>query len=448
MNKNKTKRCRLIILAGWLCAWQILSLICGNSILMVGPLETAVALGKNIVQLRFWQTVLSSYARILVGLLAGTGAGILLAAAGYRYKIIEEICQPFMTLIKAIPVASFTVLLLIWWGSAHLATAICLLVVLPHIYINTLEGLKATDKELLEMAQVFKLPVWNRFFYIYRPALRPFLESSLKISIGMAWKSGVAAEVIGTPDFSIGERLYLSKIYLNTADVLAWTAVTIGLSVVTEKLFCKLLRKGFGWEPGCKRPEGRTTGNSKPGGREPEHSPVCLKAEHICKSYHVETVLQDYSCQFLAGERYYFRTPSGSGKTTLFRILAGLELPDRGSVFGQESTVMMFQEDRLCREYSAVKNVEMVTGDSKAARLALEKLLPADTLDKPVSQLSGGMCRRVALVRTFAADSNCCLLDEPFTGLDEENITKAAQFIAEVGRDKAILIASHNKVQI
>lgn len=107
---------------------------------------------------------------------------------------------------------------------------------------------------------------------------------------------------------------------------------------------------------------------------------------------------------------------------------------------------MLFQEDRLCEDYSAVKNVEMVTGDREGARRELEKLLPGKVLDRPCCELSGGMRRRAALVRAVAAEGDCLLLDEPFTGLDEENRKKAASYIAEAGKEKAILIASHDAV--
>ncbi len=99
-----------------------------------------------------------------------------------------------MTLLKTVPVASFVVLLLIWWGSSFLAVAVCFVVVLPNIYINTLEGLKNADKQLLQMAQVFRISKKNKFFYIYRSALAPFLYGSMKVSLGMCWKSGVAAD--------------------------------------------------------------------------------------------------------------------------------------------------------------------------------------------------------------------------------------------------------------
>lgn len=433
---------RLLILAAWLIIWQLVSLLCHNSILMVGPVESGIAFFQNMLEGSFWRTLGASYVRVLTGLLAGILCGIGLAACSYRWKLLEEIWQPFMTMIKAIPVASFTVLLLIWWGAPFLSTCICFLVVLPHIYVNTLEGLKSTDHQLLEMAKVFRLPFWNRLFYIYRPALRPYLESGLKIAIGMAWKSGVAAEVIGTPDHSIGERLYLSKIYLDTADVLAWTAAAILLSVVTERLFLWGMKKLWAWEPSCRKPLESETVAGRMESRKPE---ICLEASHIFKSYQETPVINDYLALFERGKTYLFQTPSGSGKTTLFRILAGLEQPDSGRVTGQRLT-MMFQEDRLCEAYSAVKNVELVTGDAERSGQALCRLLPSDALHKPVCQLSGGMRRRVALVRAMEAEGEVCLLDEPFTGLDEENRQKAVDYIAEAGQDRAVLIASHGNV--
>ena len=437
MNRRMRK---WMILGGWLCVWQILSLLCNNSIVIVGPLETAEAFVKVGLQEQFWETLSSSFVRISVGLLLGLVVGVVLAVVSYRYQLAEEICQPVMTLFKTIPVASFTVLLLIWWGTSCLAMGISFLVVLPQIYINTLAGLKDADPQLLEMAKVYRVPAWNSFFYIYRPALRPFLESGLKIAIGMAWKAGIAAEVIGPPNHSIGERLYLSKIYLNTADVLAWTAMAILLSVVTEKLVIRLLEHFWKWEPVCHRP-GSVKGLSS---HKVTKGAICLVIEKLCKRYGKEVIINNLNQVYRTGEIYYFSTPSGSGKTTLFRLLAGLEKPNSGNIERNGSTVLMFQEDRLCRDYSAVKNVELVTGDAQAARQALMELLPGQVLDQPVSELSGGMCRRVALVRAMEAEGRCCLLDEPFTGLDDESAKRAAMYIAERGREKAVLIATHN----
>ena len=103
--------------------------------------------------------------------------------------------------------------------------------------------------QMLEMARVFRLPARSRFFYIYRPALKPFLYSGMKISLGMCWKSGVAAEVIGTPDHSIGEKLYMAKIFFSTDELFAWTAAVILLSFLFEKLVFRLLRRVLGDGP-------------------------------------------------------------------------------------------------------------------------------------------------------------------------------------------------------
>ncbi|MDE7044451.1 MAG: ABC transporter permease subunit, partial [Acetatifactor sp.] len=313
----------------------------------------------------FYRTVGFSLLRIGGGFLAGSVAAVSLAALSSRYTIAEEVLSPVMTLLKAIPVASFVVLLLIWWGSSFLAVAICFVVVLPNIYINMLEGLKNTDRQLLEMAQVFRLSVKSRFFYIYRPAIAPFLYGSMKISLGMCWKSGVAAEVIGIPDHSIGEGLYLAKIYLNTAGVLAWTAVIVLLSVMFEKLILWLTHCFFKWEPACtgqvmrektqKENTGKAVKSSIPVGR--------LEVSRICKSFGSQQVLSDFSAVYESEQMYTLSGPSGSGKTTLLRILAGLLKPDSGRVDGTGTCSMVFQEDRLCMDCSAVKNVELVTGD-------------------------------------------------------------------------------------
>lgn len=237
----------------WLAVWSGLALLVDNKILLASPLETAGALLSLMGKAGFYNSVGRSFLRIAVGFLAGFGMGLCLAVSGRRYPWLEEFLSPAMHLLKAIPVASFVVLLLIWWGSSFLAVAVCFLVVLPIIYLNILEGLKSADGRLLEMAQVFRIPLRDRLLYIYRPALQPFLSSALKISLGMCWKSGVAAEVIGVPDHSIGEKLYMSKIYLNTADVLAWTIVIITVSALFERavlwLLSRLGPKGGAYEP-------------------------------------------------------------------------------------------------------------------------------------------------------------------------------------------------------
>lgn len=432
----------------WLIIWQLLSAWVDSEILLVSPVRAAGRFLTLLPDLKFWQVILHSMVRIGSGFLLGVAVGLVLAFFAGRFSFLEELFRPVMTLCKTVPIASFVVLLLIWWGSAYLAVAICFLIVLPNIYISALEGIRSTDVRLVEMASVFHMPLRNRFFYIYRPALRPFLDSSLKLSLGMCWKSGVAAEVIGTPEFSIGEQLYFSKIHLDTADLFAWTAVIILLSICFEKIVLKLVAVFFAWEPECRgqfvvnsRRKCREQINNKP--MSDETLPEKIEITNLSKSFGELEVLKDFNAVYGCGETYHFTSPSGSGKTTLFRILCGLEQADNGTVEPACTYSVMFQEDRLCEEYSAVRNVEMVSGDREKAGEALSQLLETEAMDKPCSQLSGGMKRRVALVRAMEAKSDCVILDEPFTGMDAGTRAKAEQYIKERQQGRILLVATH-----
>lgn len=420
-----------LILLFWLGVWTLLALAVNNRILLVTPLQTADRLRLLLREKDFWFSVAGSFLRIGSGFGAGFGMALLLASAGRRLPVLEELLSPVMKLITAVPVASFVVLLLIWWGSSFLAVAICFLVVLPCIYTNTLEGLKAADKKLLEMARVYRLPFRSRFFYIYRPALKPFLYSGMKLALGMCWKSGVAAEVVGTPEHSIGGGLYLSKVYLDTAGVFAWSAVVILLSVLFEKLILRLAESFFAWQPACSAPERKGE----------ECRDIILEA--VGKSFGEQKVISGLTATYRTGEVCYLRGPSGSGKTTLLHLLAGLLKPDRGRIFTPDTVSVMFQEDRLCEEYNAVKNVELVCGDRRRAAGALAELLDQEALKKPCRQLSGGMRRRVALVRAMEADAAYVLLDEPFGGMDDETRSRAEDYIRRRQKGRTLIIATH-----
>lgn len=241
---------KLLIVAGWLCVWQLLAVVIHNHILLVGPVETLQALLGLIPSPVFWQSVGNSLLRICGGFLLGSAAGIGAAAAAYRWSLLGEILAPFVLLLKAVPVASFVILALIWLGNQNLALFVSYIVVFPMLYLNTLSGLRHTDQKLLEMAQVFRMPLFSKLRYIYFPSVYPFLISGFQLALGMSWKSGVAAEVIGQPLGSIGNGLYRAKIYLSTGEVFAWTLVIILISWLFERgflfLFSRLECKGGG----------------------------------------------------------------------------------------------------------------------------------------------------------------------------------------------------------
>ena len=233
---------KILIIILWLFIWQFLSFVIHNSILLVGPVETFRALGEMVKTQEFWKSLAASFEKITGGFFLGSAAGIFCAVFAYKKPLFGEILAPLVMLLKTVPVASFVILVLIWEGNANLSFLISMIVAFPILYLNTYSGFQSADQKLLEMAEIYRMTAWPRIRYIYLPELYPFLLGGFKIAIGMSWKSGVAAEVIGQPLNSLGNGLYQSKIYLATGEVLAWTIVIVALSWGFEKLFLLILQ--------------------------------------------------------------------------------------------------------------------------------------------------------------------------------------------------------------
>lgn len=225
----------------WAALWQAAHLVIQNDVIFVGPLDMIRSLADLLPQASFWQTLLHSFFKISAGFLLAFSVGILLGWASYACPLIKDMLEPPMVLARSVPVASFVILALIWIGSDNLSVFISFLVVVPMIYAGTLTGLENTSRELLEMSRVFSISFFKRLRFIYIPAVHPYIISSCRTALGMSWKSGVAAEVIGIPQASIGEQLYYAKLYLDTAGLFAWTFAIILISTVFEWIFLKLL---------------------------------------------------------------------------------------------------------------------------------------------------------------------------------------------------------------
>ena len=243
ISSDKPKRTlRLWSVAVWLLAWQGLSMYIGQGILLVSPVSVVLRLAQLMKEPGFWQSVLFSFSRITAGFLLATVSGVVFAAFAAIFRRVEEFLAPAILFIKSTPVASFTILVLIWVSSRNLSVVISYLMVLPIIYTNVLKGISSTDAKLLEMAKVFGIPRRRRIMYIYVSQVLPFFQSACLVGLGLCWKAGVAAEVIGIPKGSMGEKLYMAKIYFATPDLFAWTVTVIIVSLLFEKLFMFLVR--------------------------------------------------------------------------------------------------------------------------------------------------------------------------------------------------------------
>ena len=227
--------------AFWLAAWQLASMAVGSRIVLVGPAEVACRLAELVLEADFWVSMGLSLGRVATGFGLAVVAGVALAAWASRSRVVEGLLAPLVGAVKAAPVASFVVLLLMWVSSRRLSVAVSFLMAFPILYANVLAGVRQTDPALLEMADVFGVSSWARVRTVYAAQVAPYLRAGLSLAMGLSWKSGIAAEVIGLPASSIGIHLYDAKVYLDTPDLLAWTVVIVALSVGLEALLGRLL---------------------------------------------------------------------------------------------------------------------------------------------------------------------------------------------------------------
>lgn len=242
--KNKYVGTVLATLAA-LTVWEIAAVAVGERILLASPIAVGTRLLTLVFESGFLGAIWFSFRRIVGGFFLGLLVGVLLAVAAGRLGVVEILLRPIMATAKSVPVASFIVIALIWLSSSELSVFISFLIVLPVVYSNVLGGIRSIPRKLSIMADIYHMPWHRRFLYIWLPGVRPYIISAAASSLGMSWKAGVAAEVIGLPEGSLGEALYDAKIYFNTTDLLAWTVVIVAVSVIFEKIFMALLKFGF-----------------------------------------------------------------------------------------------------------------------------------------------------------------------------------------------------------
>ncbi len=224
-----------------LIVWQITAMIINQKILLTSPVDVFIRLLAEMQTAVFWKSIVSSLGRIFFGFSLALTLGIILAVLASKFEVVKDLLAPWMIAIKSIPVASFVILILFWFSSKNLSIFIGFLMVLPIIYTNMVEGILNTDKNLLEMAKIFGMPKGKQYRYVYYFEILPFLVSAVKVSLGMCFKAGIAAEVIGTPANSIGRYIFQTKISLDTSGLFAWTLAIVILSVLFEKFVMHLL---------------------------------------------------------------------------------------------------------------------------------------------------------------------------------------------------------------
>lgn len=432
--------------AFWLVVWQVASMLDSSGILLCGPLDALLALCRLSSTQTFWSSIWFSTLRIVAGALLGYIIAGVLAAVSWHTSTMRILLQPALLAIKSTPVACVVVILLIWTGAANVSVITVLLLVVPAIYFALCAGLDNMDAGQRDLFEIFGARGRRRFFALIWPAILPYLEAASSTVLGMSWKAGIAAELIGVPAGSLGERIYQAKLLLETPDLFAWTFCVICLSWLFEHGAMALLRGT--WPRAAKLALRAPRDLIESGGETPSGHNASLRAQGLLIGYGVEPLCEPLGFSLGPSSCLCLQAPSGTGKTTLLHTIARLQRPLAGSL---ENTAwersMMFQDTRLVEDLDAIDNILLFARPGftrKDARDLACELLPKDALSRPVRELSGGQRRRVELTRAFAAPGELVLLDEPFGGLDAQAHSCALAFVKRHGAGRIVVFATHD----
>lgn len=431
-----TERMKAVAAAGavaafWLAVWVLVAALVAQPLILPGLGAVALALLRLVCDGGTWAILAGSGARILGGLALAAVCGGVLAGASVRSRTFARLVAPALSFVKATPVACVVVLLLIWLGSARVSIAAVFLMALPGVYFSLVDGLAQVDKPLEQMLRLHGVRGWRLFCaHTWREVL-PFVLSCAKAVIGMSWKAGVAAELIGMATGTVGERIYQAKLLIETADLLAWTVLVVAASWACERVLVWLLRVSgpVAWRAAV-RAHGRA---GAPAGGEVAAELALAVGDRAPWA----PALDGLVLRVPAGGCACVMGASGVGKSTLLALAAGECTP----------CSMVFQDARLVESAAALDNVLVCADarvDASSATALLRLLVPGVDVHARVAELSGGQRRRVEIARALLCPGGAVILDEPFTGLDTAARDACAEVVLDLLDGRMLLLASHD----
>lgn len=438
--RQMTERMKAVAAVGavaafWLAAWMLVAALVAQPLILPGPGAVALALLRLVCDGGTWAILAGSGARILGGLALAAVCGGVLAGVSVRSRTFSRLVAPALSFVKATPVACVVVLLLIWLGSARVSIAAVLLMALPGVYFSLVEGLAQVDKPLEQMFRLHGVRGWRLFFaHTWREVL-PFVLSCARAVIGMSWKAGVAAELIGMAAGTVGERIYQAKLLIETADLLAWTVLVVAASWACERVLVWLLRVSG---PVAWRTAVRAHGDGLRGrvGTASDGAAAELAlALGDCAPW--APALAGLVLNVPASGRICVMGASGAGKSTLLALAAGECAP----------CSMVFQDVCLVEDVSALDNLLVCADarvDASSAAALLRLLVPGVDVHARVAELSGGQRRRVEIARALLCGGCAVILDEPFTGLDASARDATAEVVLDLLDGRMLLLATHD----
>ena len=438
--RHMTERVKAVAAAGavaafWLAAWMLVAALVAQPLILPGPGAVALALLRLACDAGTWAILAGSGARILGGLALAAVCGGVLAGVSARSRAFARLVAPALSFVKATPVACVVVLLLIWLGSARVSIAAVFLMALPGVYFSLAEGLAQVDKPLGQMLRLHGVRGWRLFCaHTWREVL-PFVLSCARAVIGMGWKAGVAAELIGMAVGTVGERIYQAKLLIETADLLAWTVLVVAASWACERVLVWLLQASgpVAWRAAVRAHGHRQRGRASAAGG----GAAAELAFAVGDRAPWAPALDGLVLNVPAGGRICVMGASGAGKTTLLALAAGECAP----------CSMVFQDARLVESASALDNVLVCADarvDASSVAALLRLLVPGIDVHARVAELSGGQRRRVEIARALLCPGGTVILDEPFTGLDAAARDATAEVVLDLLDGRTLLLATHD----
>lgn len=436
--RQMTERMKAVAAAGavaafWLAAWVFAAALVAQPLILPGPGAVALALLRLVCDGGTWAILVGSGARILGGLALAAVCGGALAGISSRSRAFAHLVAPVLSFVKATPVACVVVLLLIWLGSERVSIAAVFLMALPGVYFSLFEGLAQVDKPLEQMFRLHGVRGWRLFCaHTWREVL-PFVLSCARAVIGMSWKAGVAAELIGMAVGTVGERIYQAKLLIETADLLAWTVLVVMASWACERVLVWLLRASG---PAAWRAAVLSHGRGLRG--RAGAADVAELALAVGDRAPWAPALDGLVLNVPAGGRICVMGTSGVGKSTLLALAAECA-----------PCSMVFQDVRLVEGASALDNVLVCADarvDASSAAALLRLLVPGVDVHARVAELSGGQRRRVEIARALLCPGGAVILDEPFTGLDTAARDACAEVVLDLLVGRMLLLATHDAV--
>lgn len=438
--RQMTERMKAVAAAGavaafWLAAWMLVAALVAQPLILPGPGAVVVSLLRLACDGGTWAILVGSGARILGGLALAAVCGGVLAGASVRSRTFARLVAPALSFVKATPVACVVVLLLIWLGSARVSIAAVFLMALPGVYFSLVEGLSQVDKPLEQMFRLHGVRGWRLFCaHTWREVL-PFVLSCARAVIGMSWKAGVAAELIGMAVGTVGERIYQAKLLIETADLLAWTVLVVAASWACERVLVWLLRVSgpVAWGAAVRAHRHGLRGRARAAG----DGAAAELALAVGDRAPWAPALDGLVLNVPAGGRICVMGASGAGKSTLLALAAGECAP----------CSMVFQDARLVESASALDNVLVCADarvDASSAAALLRLLVPGVDVHARVAELSGGQRRRVEIARALLCPGGAVILDEPFTGLDTAARDACAEVVLDLLDGRMLLLATHD----